>query len=837
MAQDNLDCPPLPVRWFYAVDVPSWDPLKPPKSSNNSKTPPEEKCPMLWVPFSKRDSNSLEDAYKLDVPGKKVCCNEDYLFEVDLDNREISPIYWVDAIYQVVRATWFYQGDGNNFIPCDENLSTQIEEGYIKHKAWNPASNSDDATSTEKNWYLTDKYNGQYIVYTSPSVAWLDDLTGKFTKTIFAKFTKGEHLGGIRLIRGYPEVEKLISNKKTTEPENKKEKSKESNDQEAINKFRRTLKKIYAANPPAEAIARLENRELYPDYGLRHSKKGTQFGNGIQVIPIHWRQDIKFGIASESEQIQRDLSLAISEDGQPTLDEITLDCVPNLRMLISDALVDGKLVFKNDRNPNFLKIGGKVSLYGHSLGSLLAFDVLCHQPPFVGPFGGIYEENLSPSVSLNDISNPFYRSQDSNINGSHSTMSPVESCSKHFEVQTLYAVGSPIGLFLLLKGLKIGSREYYNAICKVNQLKTWTDISLGNENDNVRNSDEHINDAEKMKNEGNDDIKEVDDKHEQTRKMSSGNLPFWDKEIEHMMQDSVSLIPLCYPACRSVYNIFHKADPIAFRIEPLVARHYSRNLKPALIPYHKGGLKAVQLGFQEFGINVSKTTTNILRSLSLSKPNPDETTIKRKNNRQTREKHFIERELLKRKQLKKLYAEAGSSLSLINGGNTINSSRSSLVSVSSDGRTSIDTGVTRNSVDASFISDEITDRRGSLDSNFGVYGKESPRGLSVEAREKFYMSQVELPSTTETKTKESFYQVKTSSSPTLNEDGQLDYQISGEEKLKSLNKSGRIDYCLQQGVLDVSYISAITDHLNYWADCDAAYFILSETYKSYDGED
>ncbi|CAG8803126.1 18200_t:CDS:2, partial [Racocetra persica] len=70
MALDNLDCPPLPVRWFYAVDVPSWDPLKTPKS-NNSKTPPEEKCPMVWVPFSKRDSNSLEAAFKLGVPGKK----------------------------------------------------------------------------------------------------------------------------------------------------------------------------------------------------------------------------------------------------------------------------------------------------------------------------------------------------------------------------------------------------------------------------------------------------------------------------------------------------------------------------------------------------------------------------------------------------------------------------------------------------------------------------------------------------------------------------------------------------------------------------------------------
>ncbi|RIB19658.1 DDHD domain-containing protein [Gigaspora rosea] len=966
MGLDNLDYPPLPVRWFHAVDVPSWDPLKTPKLSNNSKTSPiEEKCPMVWVPFSKRDSNALETAYKLGVPGQKVCCNEDYLFEVDLDNREISPIYWVDAIYQVVRATWFYQGDGNSFIPCDEYLSVQIEEGYIKHKAWIPASNSNDENNGEKNWFLTDKYKGQYIVYTSPSVAWLiiDDLTGKFTKTIFSKFTKGEHLGGIRLLRGYPEVEKYVSNKKIVEPENKKEKSnvkngkestdgKGSNDQEQdidyvkseeddervidhlifcihgigqklserdgsasfineINKFRQTLKKIYATNPPPEATAKLEDRNLYPDYGLRHSKKGSQLGNGVQVIPIHWRQDIKFGIASEDEQIQRDLSLAISEEGQPTLDEVTIEGIPNLRMLISDALVDVLLymtpkfrkmmlttvtnemnrVFNLfiDRNPKFLKIGGKVSLYGHSLGSLLAFDVLCHQPPIIGPFGEVFEENL-PSLSLSEISNPLYRLQDSNIADSqerfdhsgNATKSSVDLNSKHtsstshhdvddydhhdryrnngyidrqmyrrkpkqlnitldFEVENLYAVGSPIGLFLLLKGLKIASREYYNAIRKVYQLKNWSDISLGNESDDVRNGDEHLKDGkdnEKLENEGNDDKKDLNEENEQNKKMSRKDLSIGNKDAEDLMmlmQDSVTLIPLCYPACRSVYNIFHKADPIAFRIEPLVARHYSKTLKPALVPYHKGGLKAMQLGFQEFGSNISKTTSNILRSLSLSKP-PDESANKRKNNKQAREKHFIERELLKRKQLQKLYSEAGSSVNLMNCGDTVNSSRSSLVSVSSDGRTSIDTE-RRFSVDTSYISDEASERRYSVDSNF-VY-KESPRGLSVEAREKFYMSQVELSSTSPTtnEKKEQFYQVKTSSSPVVNEDGELDYKTNGEAKLKSLNKSGRIDYCLQQGILDVGYISAITDHLNYWTDGDASYFILRETYKNYDDDD
>jgi hypothetical protein len=44
----------------------------------------------------------------------------------------------------------------------------------------------------------------------------------------------------------------------------------------------------------------------------------------------------KFGMASEDEDVQ-DL------EGECTLDEITLDGVPGLRVLISDVLMDGKV--------------------------------------------------------------------------------------------------------------------------------------------------------------------------------------------------------------------------------------------------------------------------------------------------------------------------------------------------------------------------------------------------------------------------------------------------------------------------------------------------------------
>ena len=58
----------------------------------------------------------------------KVPVNEDHLFEVDVTQRTISPVYWEGPSYEVRRATWFMQSDG--WVPCEENVAEQIELGY-----------------------------------------------------------------------------------------------------------------------------------------------------------------------------------------------------------------------------------------------------------------------------------------------------------------------------------------------------------------------------------------------------------------------------------------------------------------------------------------------------------------------------------------------------------------------------------------------------------------------------------------------------------------------------------------------------------------------------------
>jgi pimeloyl-ACP methyl ester carboxylesterase len=78
-----------------------------------------------------------------------------------------------------------------------------------------------------------------------------------------------------------------------------------------------------------------------------------------------------------------------------------------------------------ERNPTF---NGRVSLIGHSLGSAICFDILCRQP-------------LS-----NNISVPREFNLDTRL-------------ALDFDVHGFFAVGSPVGLFQMLRGRNIAARS------------------------------------------------------------------------------------------------------------------------------------------------------------------------------------------------------------------------------------------------------------------------------------------------------------------------------------------------------------------------------------------
>lgn len=159
--------------------------------------------------------------------------------------------------------------------------------------------------------------------------------------------------------------------------------------------------------------------------------------NKVQVLPISWRHEIDFHPYEVPGTIRKDRNL-------PTLADINVDGVKSLRNILGDVVLDVLLYYEpmyksqimtvvtnelnrvyelyKKKNPDFK---GKVHILGHSLGSSIAFDILSMQ-----------NKGTSLDKAKTDVKN-----------------------SLSFDVDNLFCVGSPVGVFNLLKRKNIIARK------------------------------------------------------------------------------------------------------------------------------------------------------------------------------------------------------------------------------------------------------------------------------------------------------------------------------------------------------------------------------------------
>lgn len=201
-----------------------------------------------------KPSRSLGQLGTSEVPSPRVPVNEDYLFDVDVRQRELAPAYWLGPVYTVRRGTWFYV-DGTNAKPCDENLAFQLEEGYVKTRPWSlsPAQRSasqtrkgnptaeatitegkesndaqsradssvkDQAKESEKGSSQTQttlpthrlfgSHMNSVVAYQDDTTAWLlsDDFLSRMSSSVYQRFAGGAHRSGTRVMRGYQDLRK-----------------------------------------------------------------------------------------------------------------------------------------------------------------------------------------------------------------------------------------------------------------------------------------------------------------------------------------------------------------------------------------------------------------------------------------------------------------------------------------------------------------------------------------------------------------------------------------------------------------------------------------------------
>lgn len=332
-----------------------------------------------------------------------------------------------------------------------------------------------------------------------------------------------------------------------------------------VNVLRKTLKSVYQTSPDLQAL----NAEV--DKLPKNCR--------VQVLPVVWRHLLDFPKQSlkqnRKEQDLTDVDLGDEKD-YPSLTDITVDGVPAVRNLITDLALD-ILLYQSayrehiagivqrecnriyhlflQRNPHFK---GKVSLIGHSLGSAIVFDILCRQRD-------------SPASGTADSSHPI---QSPNGTGSGSAFHGSGNLSLDFDVEDFYCLGSPIGLFQMLKGRTIAGRRSPDALAAQSSL----------------------------------DPDSIDDPFLSSSSTATGASA---KKTSDLLSISISS-----PKCRQLFNIFHPTDPIAYRIEPLITPAMTA-LKPQALPYTKKGIFGVQgQGISGIGARVGQSVSGFWSNLA-----------------------------------------------------------------------------------------------------------------------------------------------------------------------------------------------------------------------------
>ncbi|XP_006632557.1 phospholipase DDHD1 isoform X2 [Lepisosteus oculatus] len=465
-------------------------------------------------------------------------CVRGGLYEVDVKEKECYPVYWnqQDRI-PVMRGQWFIDG---TWLPLEEEESDLIELEHLSCFRGHQMQNSFDTDVVAKTVDSKDaihslKLSRSHVDWHSVDEVYLysDATTSKIARTVTQKlgFSKASS-SGTRLHRGYVEEASLEDKPpRTTHIVFVVHGIGQKMDQGRIIKNTGMMR---------DAARKMEEKHFY-DHASEH----------VEFLPVEWRSKL-------------------SLDGD-TVDSITPDKVRGLRDMLNSSAMDimyyTSPLYRDEitkgltqelnrlyslfctRNPDFEEKGGKVSIVSHSLGCVITFDIMTGWDP-VRMYQQEHQELEEVDMSwLNyeerhlleqlQLTKRRLRDLEEQLQGLE-TSKALASPALKFKVENFFCMGSPMAVFLALRGIRP-------------------------ENNGCQ---------------------------------------------DHILPKSI---------CQRLFNIFHPTDPVAYRLEPLILKHYS-NIAPVQIHWCNTTNPTPYDQIRPTFINPIKETTSASDSESIPSP-------------------------------------------------------------------------------------------------------------------------------------------------------------------------------------------------------------------------
>lgn len=387
--------------------------------SSSSKLNPQPKSSYLESEQSSQLYEFEEERVGVPVKGG--------LYEVDLVKRHCFPVYWNGENRRVLRGHWFARKGGLDWLPLREDVSEQLEFAY-RSKVWHRRTFQPSGLFASR-IDLQGSTLGLHVLFTGEDdtwEAWLNVDASGFSSVISLRGN------GIMLRRGYAASQSL----KPTQDELRQQKEEEMDDYCSQVPVQHLVFMVHGIGQRLEKSNLVDDvttfREVTTNLAERHLSSYQRGTQRVLFIPCQWRKGLKLS-------------------GESAVEKITLDGVRGLRVMLSatvhDVLYYMSPIYCQDiinsvsnqlnrlylkflkRNPGY---DGKVSLYGHSLGSVISYDIICHQENLSSPFpmDWIYKERtrneeFSPTINNQPPECNFTSNRDKNVSLNNETKSMV----------------------------------------------------------------------------------------------------------------------------------------------------------------------------------------------------------------------------------------------------------------------------------------------------------------------------------------------------------------------------------------------------------------------------
>uniref|UniRef100_A0AC35TI67 DDHD domain-containing protein n=1 Tax=Rhabditophanes sp. KR3021 TaxID=114890 RepID=A0AC35TI67_9BILA len=381
----------------------------------------------LNIPLDKKDEEMCKGITAID---DVIVMDSLYKLDFDSDYSKITSIYWKDDVYEIRRGSWFVE----QMQPLAKEFSDLIEDHHLKNFRGEIIAEGPAVGERDKNkppLTVLQCFNDE-IKWSSVTDVGLFSSNAKGSKIWrYLTFSKI-----VPLHRGYQT---------------------EADPNEGKREFTDLMFVVHGIGQKNYESLIAKNTHQMRELLLPMVEKSYKSSpKQLILLPIEWRSNLIL-----DNDLSSNMLLSRMNSVRQSLNSIAMDIFYYQSFIYRSEIVNGVVSQLNSvystfmaHNPNFK---GKISIFAHSLGSVIVYDILSgftnikHYDNYITDALDQKKETMPDEDKIN-LENYLEARKKLFAKDDIKTIFQEQKENLKFKVQTLFCVGSPLGVFLVMRG-------------------------------------------------------------------------------------------------------------------------------------------------------------------------------------------------------------------------------------------------------------------------------------------------------------------------------------------------------------------------------------------------